>query len=427
MGKSALLSDLPKNADDFCICRAGGVESEMELAYAGLQQLCRPLSGHNVELTTLHRNVLDQVFGLTEGAPPERFLVGIAALDLVATAAKKQPIVWLVDDAQWIDQASMQAIGFVGRRLLAERVAILIATRDVSDENELAGLPELRIGGLNTEDAGRLFDSVVSGPMDPLVRDRVISETRGNPLALLELPRAWTTAEMVEGLSESAGIPLTGRLEFAFAKRCVNCHLTPRPCSHLQQPSRRATRRYWGPPLSASEWIGAPRLPQNAPGYSKLDRECTSGIHWCGQPPTAVRPLRSDLKCIAFSRRWPTRSMMRTVARGIGPARQSVTTRRSPPSLRGQQVGPGLAVVCWRPLRSSNVQRSSHHTESVEPIGRWQQRGRNEMPGHLNQRSGSFRLSTPSHGPSCAPRWLRSCGGKSPLTSAVARRLPNSC
>ena len=219
IGKSTLLSDLATNAGDFCICRAGGVESEMELAYAGLQQLCGPLSGHNVELTTLRRNALDQVFGLTGGAPPERFLVGIAALDLVATVAKKQPVVWLVDDAQWIDQASMQAIGFVGRRLLAERVVILIATRHVSDENELAGLPELRIGGLNTEDAGRLFDSVVSGPTDPLVRDRIISETRGNPLALLELPRAWTTAELVEGLWESAGIPLTGRLESAFSKR----------------------------------------------------------------------------------------------------------------------------------------------------------------------------------------------------------------
>jgi DNA-binding CsgD family transcriptional regulator len=219
IGKSALLSDLAKNAGDFCICRAGGVESEMELAYAGLQQLCGPLTEHNVELTTLHRNALDQVFGLTEGAAPERFLVGIAALDLVATAAKKQPVVWLIDDAQWIDQASMQAIGFVGRRLLAERVVILIATRDVSDENELAGLPELQIGGLNTEDARRLFESVVTGPTDPLVRDRVISETRGNPLALLELPRAWTTAELVEGLWESAGIPLTGRLESAFAKR----------------------------------------------------------------------------------------------------------------------------------------------------------------------------------------------------------------
>lgn len=219
IGKSALLSDIAKNADGCCICRARGVESEMELAYAGLQQLCGPLTERNVELTTLHRNVLDQVFGLTEGASPERFLVGIAALDLVATVAKKQPIVWLIDDAQWIDQASMQAIGFVARRLLAERVLILIATRDVSDENELAGLPELQIGGLDTEDARRLFDSVVSGPTDPLVRDRIISETRGNPLALLELPRAWTTAELVEGLSGSAGIPLTGRLESAFAKR----------------------------------------------------------------------------------------------------------------------------------------------------------------------------------------------------------------
>jgi DNA-binding CsgD family transcriptional regulator len=219
IGKSALLEDLAKYAADFCICRAGGVESEMELPYAGLQQLCGPLSGHNAELVTLHRNVLDQVFGLAEGARRERFLVGIAALDLVATVAKKQPTVWLIDDAQWIDQASMQAIGFVGRRLLAERVVILVATRNVSDEDELAGLPELRIGGLNAEDARRLFDSVVSGPTDPLVRDRIISETRGNPLALLELPRAWTTAELVEGLSGAAGIPLTGRLESAFAKR----------------------------------------------------------------------------------------------------------------------------------------------------------------------------------------------------------------
>jgi DNA-binding CsgD family transcriptional regulator len=219
IGKSTLLSDIAKNADDFVICRAGGVESEMELTYAGLQQLCGPLAGPDVELTTLHQNVLDQVFGLIEGTPPERFLVGIAALELVATVAKKQPIVWLIDDAQWIDQASMQAIGFVARRLLAERVLILIATRDVSDENELAGLPELPIIGLNTEDARRLFDSVVGGPTDPLVRDRIIAETRGNPLALLELPRAWTTAELVEGLSESVGIPLTGRLESAFAKR----------------------------------------------------------------------------------------------------------------------------------------------------------------------------------------------------------------
>ena len=159
------------------------------------------------------------MFGSPRGTPPERFLVGIAALDLVATVAKKQPIIWLIDDAQWIDQALMQAIGFVARRLLAERVMILIATRAAGDEDELAGLPELQIGGLNTEDARRLFDSVVSGPtVQPPVRDRIISETRGNPLALSELPRAWTTAELVKGLSESAGLPLTGRLESALCE-----------------------------------------------------------------------------------------------------------------------------------------------------------------------------------------------------------------
>jgi hypothetical protein len=321
----------------------------------------------------------------------------------------------------------MQAIGFVGRRLLAERVAILIATRDVSDENELAGLPELQIGGLNTQDAGRLFDSVVSGPTDPLVRDRVISETRGNPLALLELPRAWTTAELVEGLSEAAGIPLTGRLEFAFAKRLRE--LPP----DTQTLLALAAAEPKGDP--ALLWSAAQRLGLDWSAAAPAERagllEVGQGVYfrhrWCGQPPTAVHPLRSGLKCIAFSRRWPTRSMTRTVAHGIGPVRQSVMTRRSLPSLSGQQAGPGLAVACWRPLPSSNVPRSSHHAETVEPIGRWQQRGRNEMPGHSNQRFGSCRLSIPSHGPSCARRWVRSCGGRSPLTSAVARRRPNSC
>jgi DNA-binding CsgD family transcriptional regulator len=221
IGKSALLRDLAKSADDFCVCGAGGVESEMELAYAGLQQLCGPLAAHNAELAAPRRNALDQVFGLAEGAPPDRFLVGIAALDLVATGSSTQPVLWLIDDAQWIDQASMQAIGFVCRRLLAERVVVVIATREVSDEGgELAGLPELHIGGLNTEDAGRLIDLVVSGPTDPLVRDRILAETRGNPLALLELPRAWTSAELAEGLpGADSSSPLTGRLESAFAKR----------------------------------------------------------------------------------------------------------------------------------------------------------------------------------------------------------------
>ena len=133
--------------------------------------------------------------------------------------AQGQPVVWIVDDAQWLDRSSVQTIGFVSRRLLAERVVIVIAARDTGEDGELAGLPELRLAGLSTEDAGTLFDSVVAGPTDPAVRDRIIAETRGNPLALLELPRAWTTAELVEGLAESARVPVTGHLELAFAKR----------------------------------------------------------------------------------------------------------------------------------------------------------------------------------------------------------------
>jgi DNA-binding CsgD family transcriptional regulator len=219
IGKSALLADIADQARDCCICRVVGVQSEMELPYAGLQQLCGSIIGHLHDLPAHHREALEKVFGLSTGAPPDRFLVGTAVLDLVATVAHEQPLLWLVDDAQWLDRASLQTIGFVSRRLLAERVVIVVAERDAVEDGDLAGLPEIRLGGLRAEDAGKLLDSVVSGPTDPSVRDRIIAETRGNPLALLELPRAWTTAELVEGLSESACVPLTGHLELAFAKR----------------------------------------------------------------------------------------------------------------------------------------------------------------------------------------------------------------
>ena len=130
IGKSALLEDLADKAQDCCVGRVAGVESEMELAYAGLQQLCAPFIGRLADLPAVHRNALRKVFGLGTGSPPNRFLVGMAVLDLIAMAAQAQPLVWLVDDAQWLDRSSVQAIGFVGRRLLAERVAIAIAARE---------------------------------------------------------------------------------------------------------------------------------------------------------------------------------------------------------------------------------------------------------------------------------------------------------
>src|SRR4051794_37927342 len=219
IGKSTLLEHVEQRAAGFQVCRAVGVESEMELPYAGLQQLCGPITDRAEQLSPLHRSVLDQAFGLSTGSPPERFLVGMAALELVCAVAREQPLIWLIDDAQWLDRASVQAIAFVGRRLPAESVVIVVAARDIGEENDLAGLPEVKVDGLEPEDAGMLFDSVVSGPTDPMVRERIIAETRGNPLALLELPRAWTTAELVEGLSAATWGPLSSQLELGFAKR----------------------------------------------------------------------------------------------------------------------------------------------------------------------------------------------------------------
>src|ERR1700722_4364957 len=190
IGQSALLDDLAAKASDFCMCRAVGVESEMELAYAGLQQLCGPIIDRLPDLPSPRRDALEKVFGLSTGKPPDRFLVSMAVLDLVALVAHGQPVMWTVDDAQWLDRSSLQAVGFVSRRLLVERVVIVIGARGTGEGGELAGLPELRLAGLAAEEAGILFDSVVSGPTDRAVRDRVIAEARGNPLALLELPRA---------------------------------------------------------------------------------------------------------------------------------------------------------------------------------------------------------------------------------------------
>ena len=141
IGKSALLEDLAVRAPDCCICRAVGVESEMELAYAGLQQLCGPMIDRLTDLPSPRRDALEKVFGLNTGWPPDRFLVGLAVLDLVGIVAQGQPVMWIVDDAQWLDRSSIQTIGFVSRRLLAERVAIVIAARDSGEERRARGTP----------------------------------------------------------------------------------------------------------------------------------------------------------------------------------------------------------------------------------------------------------------------------------------------
>ena len=219
IGKTALLEYLETRAVGCHIVRLAGVEAEMELAYAGLHQLCAPFLDRLNRLPDPQRSALGTAFGLTGGEAPDRFLVGLAVLDLLADRAEQQPLICLIDDAQWLDRVSAQTVAFVARRLLAERIVLVVAMREQGDLIDFAGLPELMIKGLIEADAGRLLDSVIKGPVDPRVRDRIIAETRGNPLALLELPRAFTAAELAEGFEQSDLVPLASRIEEGFVRR----------------------------------------------------------------------------------------------------------------------------------------------------------------------------------------------------------------
>jgi DNA-binding CsgD family transcriptional regulator len=217
VGKTALVESVIRLASGFRVVRAVGVESEMELAFAALQQLCAPLIGRLDRLPTPQRDALGVAFGLRAGEAPDRFLVGLAVLSLLADAAEERPLVCVVDDAQWLDRASAQALVFVARRLLAESVALVLVTREPSEA--LRGFEELVVEGLRDGDARALLGSAVRVPLDERVRERLVAETRGNPLALLELPRGLTAAELAGGFGLLDAPGLSGRIEDSFRRR----------------------------------------------------------------------------------------------------------------------------------------------------------------------------------------------------------------
>ena len=219
VGKSALLDYVQDQASGFRVARTVGVESEMELAFAGLHQLCTPLLSNLAGLPGPQRDALDTVFGLNTGQAPDRLLAGLAALGLLSAAAEEQPLVCLVDDAQWLDQASAQALTFVARRLLAEPVALVFAMREPSGEQQWRGLPLLSVEGLKSDDARALLDAVIPGRLDERVRDRIVAETRGNPLALLELPRGLSPAELAGGFGLPHAATLASRIEHSFLRQ----------------------------------------------------------------------------------------------------------------------------------------------------------------------------------------------------------------
>src|SRR6188472_699347 len=213
IGKSALLEYVGECAQGCRVLRAIGAEWEMELPFAGLHQLMAGLLDGRERLPAPQSDAVATAFGLSAGAQPDRFLVGLAMLGLLSDVAEERPLVCLVDDVQWLDRSSAQVLAFVARRLAAESFVLLFAERDSSGLEELAGLPELRLGGLSDASARELLASVIAAPLDERVRARILAETRGNPLALLELPRESSAERFAGGFGLPGDGSLPGRIE----------------------------------------------------------------------------------------------------------------------------------------------------------------------------------------------------------------------
>ena len=252
VGKTALLDFLAAQAAGCRILRVTGVQSEMELAFAGLQQLCAPIMGRTGLLPAPQYQALRVAFGLSEGPVPDRFLVGLAALGLLSEVAGERPLVCLVDDQHWLDQASAHALGFTARRLAADPIGLVFSTR--TPRQELAAIPELLLDGLPAADARVLLESTLAGPLDTRVQDQIVRETGGNPLALLELLRGLTRTQLAGGFGLPAAVSVSARIEESFARQL----------DALPAPTRRLLL------LAAADPSGDPSLVWRAAGRLDL-------------------------------------------------------------------------------------------------------------------------------------------------------------
>ena len=253
VGKTALLEYLSQQASGCRLARAAGVQSEMELPFAGLHQLCAPMLDNLPHLPRPQREALRTAFGISAGSAPDRFLVGLAVPSLLSDAAEQQPLVCVVDDEQWLDRASAHVLGFVARRLVAESVGLIFAARVPS--SELMGLPELAVEGLSESDARALLDAALAGPVDSPVLDRIVAETRGNPLALLELSRAVSPRQVAGGFWLPGAVRLSGGIEEHFRQRIEALPTT--------------TRRLLL--IAAAEPVGDPALLWRAAAQMEID------------------------------------------------------------------------------------------------------------------------------------------------------------
>jgi DNA-binding CsgD family transcriptional regulator/tetratricopeptide (TPR) repeat protein len=220
IGKTALLDYLAKHAQGCLVARTQGVPTEMELPFAGVHQLCVSMLDRLDGIPEPQSDALRTAFGLSAGPPSDQFLVALGVLSLLSEVAAEQPLVCIIDDYQWLDFASAVVLSFTSRRLDAESLGVVIATRVITEH--LAGLPELAVNGLPDSDAYALLDSVLSTKVDSRVRDQIVAETRGNPLALLELPRALIATDPAVGFELPRSMPLENTIEESFRQRLLS-------------------------------------------------------------------------------------------------------------------------------------------------------------------------------------------------------------
>lgn len=253
IGKTSLIQHCARQASGCRVIQIVGVESELEMPFAALHQLCGPILDHLDALPKPQQHAMGVAFGIEAGNAPDRFVVGLAVLGLLAEVAAKRPLVCLVDDAQWLDEPSRQVLGFVGRRLLAERVFLLLAAREAGEEQLLPALQSLTLKGLTQADARALLTAAVPGQLDEQVRDRIVAETQGNPLRLLELPRDMSAAELAGGYAVPS---VGGPMEERYARRINALPETTRQLLLLAaaDPTGNAALL-----LRAAETVGIPR------------------------------------------------------------------------------------------------------------------------------------------------------------------------
>src|SRR5438876_4465062 len=260
VGKTALLEYAVEAASDFHATRTIGVEGEMELAFAALQQLCSPSLDLIENLPAPQRDAVEVALGLSAGRTPNPFLVGLAVLNLLSEAAEEQPLLCVVDDAQWLDRASARVLAYVARRLLAEKIAMVFAAREPIEA--LAGLAELHVEPLGRRDARALLNSVLPARLDERVFERIVVETRGNPLALLELPRGLTPAQLAGGFGLAAALPLSTGIEQSFTRRLAQL---PRDARQLLL-------------LAAAEPLGDPALLWRAAQHLGISEQAADAV-----------------------------------------------------------------------------------------------------------------------------------------------------